>query len=79
MGVCSNEVQVVNIPLWAMQCKRHKCEQRPFFLEKWHGCATFADPIVVYTHHRVCGIGKKGSQGKQASRISAVSLSMVEQ
>ena len=59
MGVCLDEIQVVNIPLWASVNIINVSNAN--FLEKWHGCATIADPLwLIATIEYVYSIGKKG-------------------
>ena len=54
MGVCLDKIQVVTIPSWASINVSNAN-----FLEKWHGCAAFADPLWLIA---TIGIGKKASQ-----------------
>ena len=48
MGVCLDEIQVVNIPSWASINMREMA---------W--VCRLCGSSVAYSHHRVCSIGKK--------------------
>ena len=60
MGVCSDEIQVVNIPLWASVNVINV--SNAIFLEKWHECATFADPLWLIATIEYVALVKKASQ-----------------
>ena len=57
MGMCLDEIQVVNIPSWASINVSNA-----IFLEKWHGCATFADPLWLIATIEYVALVKKASQ-----------------
>ena len=54
MGVCLDEIQVVNISSWASI----NVSNAIFFREMAWVCYLYGS-FVAYTHHRVCSIGKK--------------------
>ena len=54
MGVCLDEIQVVNIPSWASINVNNA-----IFLEKWHGCAIFADPLWLIATIEYVALVKK--------------------
>ena len=60
MGVCLDEIQVVNIPSWASINVIN--ESNDIFLEKWHGCAAFADPLWLIATIEYVALVKKASQ-----------------
>ena len=62
MGVCLDEIQVVNIPSWASINVLNV--NNAIFLEKWH---CLCGSSVAYSHHRVCSIGKKKKLARKTS------------
>ena len=57
MGVCLDEIQVVNISSWASINVSNV-----IFSEKWHGCATFTDPLWLIATIEYVALVKKASQ-----------------
>ena len=60
MGVCLDEIQVVNIPLWASVNVINV--SNAILVREIAWVCRFCGSSVAYSHHRVCSIGKKLSR-----------------